>query len=206
MISAREASADFATGKTALRVGREAIAMQWRAGCAVSRGCKSRAIAAPFGCSILAYPSKSSRSGLGGSVRHSRRRQTSCPFAIGRVEFPPSNSVRAGGRLGHTECGALETTLQQLQRPIENQCAICIPRGFDTAIRRKPVSTALRTRSFSLAPAEVRAKSTRREHLRHGSDIIEQLIQGVPLMVVGAEYSMETGVVDFFDALPETNS
>jgi len=38
--------------------------------------------------------------------------------------------------------------------------------------------------------------------LRHGSDIIEQLIQKAGLMVVGAEYSLDTGVVDFFDGLP----
>jgi carbonic anhydrase len=43
-------------------------------------------------------------------------------------------------------------------------------------------------------------------HLRHGSDIIEQLIKKAGLMVVGAEYSLETGVVDFFDGLPGTAS
>jgi carbonic anhydrase len=42
-------------------------------------------------------------------------------------------------------------------------------------------------------------------HLRHGSDIIENLIQNAGLLVVGAEYSLETGVVDFFDNLPERN-
>jgi carbonic anhydrase len=36
-------------------------------------------------------------------------------------------------------------------------------------------------------------------HLRHGSEIIENLIQNAGMMVVGAEYSLETGVVDFFD-------
>jgi len=36
-------------------------------------------------------------------------------------------------------------------------------------------------------------------NLRHGSDIIENLIQNAGLRVVGAEYSLETGVVDFFD-------
>jgi carbonic anhydrase len=39
-------------------------------------------------------------------------------------------------------------------------------------------------------------------HLRHGSDIIENLIQKDGLMVVGAEYSLETGVVDFFENVP----
>jgi carbonic anhydrase len=39
-------------------------------------------------------------------------------------------------------------------------------------------------------------------HLRHGSDILEQLIQQEGLAVVGAEYSLETGLVDFFDGVP----
>ena len=38
--------------------------------------------------------------------------------------------------------------------------------------------------------------------LRHGSQILEQLIQVEGLLVVGAEYSLETGVVDFFDGVP----
>ena len=39
-------------------------------------------------------------------------------------------------------------------------------------------------------------------HLRHGSDILEQLIENDGLIVVGAEYSLETGLVDFFDGVP----
>jgi carbonic anhydrase len=41
------------------------------------------------------------------------------------------------------------------------------------------------------------------DHLRHGSQILEQLIQDDGLLVVGAEYALETGVVDFFDVAPE---
>jgi carbonic anhydrase len=40
-------------------------------------------------------------------------------------------------------------------------------------------------------------------HLRHGSEILEQLIQQDGLLVVSAEYSLETGIVDFFDGAPE---
>jgi carbonic anhydrase len=39
--------------------------------------------------------------------------------------------------------------------------------------------------------------------LRHGSDILEQLIEREGLVVVGAEYSLETGVVEFFDGIPD---
>jgi carbonic anhydrase len=48
--------------------------------------------------------------------------------------------------------------------------------------------------------ANIRASAN---HLRHGSDVLEQLIQKEGLLVVGAEYSLETGVVDFFDSMPE---
>jgi carbonic anhydrase len=35
------------------------------------------------------------------------------------------------------------------------------------------------------------------DHLRHGSQVLEQLIQNDGLRVVGAEYSLETGRVEF---------
>ena len=41
------------------------------------------------------------------------------------------------------------------------------------------------------------------DHLRRGSEIIEHLIRNDGLVVVGAEYSLKTGVVDFFDGVPE---
>ena len=39
-------------------------------------------------------------------------------------------------------------------------------------------------------------------HLRHGSEVLEQLIQKDGLLVVGSEYSLETGIVEFFDGMP----
>ena len=49
--------------------------------------------------------------------------------------------------------------------------------------------------------ANVRASAN---HLRHGSEVLEELIQRNQLLAVGAEYSLETGMVDFFDGVPET--
>jgi carbonic anhydrase len=37
------------------------------------------------------------------------------------------------------------------------------------------------------------------DHLRHGSEVLEQLVRTDGLLIVGAEYSLETGVVDFFE-------
>jgi len=46
--------------------------------------------------------------------------------------------------------------------------------------------------------ANIRASAN---HLRHGSEVLEQLIQNEGLVIVGAEYALETGVVEFFDGV-----
>jgi len=130
------------------------------------------------------------------------------PSQIGSVEFAAEKfGTRLVVVLGHTLCGAIEATLQQLQRPIENQSRNL--HSIVDLIRPSVedlLATELRHDHGALRHAAVRANiraSVR--NLRHGSDIIEQLIQKAGLWVVGAEYSLETGVVDFFDALPETD-
>ena len=40
------------------------------------------------------------------------------------------------------------------------------------------------------------------DHLRHGSEVLERLVERDGLLIVGAEYCLETGVVDFFDGVP----
>jgi carbonic anhydrase len=124
------------------------------------------------------------------------------PSQIGSVEFA---AEQFGSRLvvvlGHSRCGAIETTLEQLRRPVENQS-----RNLHSIVDLvRPAVEGLLASEFkhdhqALLHAAVRANiraSVR--NLRHGSDIIENLIQNAGLRVVGAEYSLETGVVDFFD-------
>ena len=41
------------------------------------------------------------------------------------------------------------------------------------------------------------------DHLRHGSELLEQLIQNAGLLIVGAEYNLESGVVEFFDGMED---
>jgi carbonic anhydrase len=130
------------------------------------------------------------------------------PSQIGSVEFAAEKfGTRLVVVLGHTRCGAIETTLQQLQRPIENQSRNL--HSIVDLIRPSVeglLATEIRHDLGALGRAAVRANiraSVKR--LRHGSDIIKQLIQKAGLMVVGAEYSLETGAVDFFEALPETD-
>ena len=103
-------------------------------------------------------------------------------------------------------CGAIDATLQQLQRPIENQSRNL--HSIVDLIRPSVeglLATHLKDDLPALGRAAVRANIRASvQNLRHGSDIIEQLIQKAGLMVVGAEYSLETGVVDFFDGLEQT--
>jgi carbonic anhydrase len=129
------------------------------------------------------------------------------PSQIGSVEFAAEQfGTRLVVVLGHTQCGAIQTTLQQLQRPIENQSRNL--RSIVDLIRPSVeglLATELRHDLHALARAAVRANIRASvQRLRHGSDIIEQLIHKAGLMVVGAEYSLQTGVVDFFDGLEQT--
>jgi carbonic anhydrase len=127
------------------------------------------------------------------------------PSLIGSVEFAAEQfGTRLVVVLGHTRCGAIETTLEQLQRPVENQSHNL--HSIVDFIRPGIVgllSTDLKNNHDALVREACRANIRASvNHLRHGSDIIENLIQNAGLMVVGAEYSLETGVVDFFENMP----
>lgn len=124
---------------------------------------------------------------------------------VGSVEFA---AERFGTRLvvvlGHTRCGAIQATLEELQRPSESQS-----RNLRSIVDRiRPsveglLATDLRRDPEALAAQAVRANvRVSAHHLRHGSEILEQLIQRDGLLVVGAEYSLETGIVEFFDGVP----
>jgi carbonic anhydrase len=131
------------------------------------------------------------------------------PSLIGSVEFAAEQfGTHLVVVLGHTQCGAIETTLQQLRRPVENQSRNL--HSIVDLIRPSVeglLATELRHDHRALGQAAVRANIRASvQHLRHGSDVIEQLIQKAGLMVVGAEYSLETGVVDFFDGLSDIDA
>ena len=126
------------------------------------------------------------------------------PSQIGSVEFAAEQfGTRLVVVLGHSRCGAIETTLEQLRRPPENQShnlhsIVDLVRPSVEGL----LGTSLAHDHDTLVHHAVRANiRTSVHHLRHGSDIIENLIRNAGLMVVGAEYSLETGVVDFFDGL-----
>jgi carbonic anhydrase len=124
------------------------------------------------------------------------------PSQIGSVEFAAEQfGTRLVVVLGHSQCGAIHATLEQLQRPKENQSRNL--HSIVDLIRPSVeglLATDLRHDLNALVHLAVRANiQASVNHLRHGSEIIENLIQEDGLVVVGAEYSLATGVVDFFE-------
>ena len=127
------------------------------------------------------------------------------PSQVGSVEFA---AARFGTRLvvvmGHSQCGAVLATLEELRRPTENQS-----RNLAAIVDRvRPAVAGLLHTNLvhdqdALVKEAVRANiRASTNHLRHGSQVLEQLIKEEGLLIVGAEYSLETGEVDFFDGVP----
>jgi carbonic anhydrase len=127
------------------------------------------------------------------------------PSQVGSVEFAAARySTRLVVVLGHSQCGAILATLEELRAPTANQS-----RNLASIVDRVRPSVEgvfagnLGRDSEALVQQAVRANIRASvDHLRHGSRVLEELIQDEGLLVVGAEYALETGVVDFFDLAP----
>lgn len=126
------------------------------------------------------------------------------PSQIGSVEF----AVERFGTslvvvLGHSNCGAILATLEQLLRPTEQRS----PNLRSIVDRVRPsiaplLATELRQDHDALVGHAVRANVRQSTNqLRHGSGILEEYVQQDKLLVVGADYSLETGKVEFFDGM-----
>ncbi len=127
------------------------------------------------------------------------------PSLVGSVEFAAGRfGTRLVVVLGHTSCGAILATLEALEQPSAPQS----PNLQAIVDRVRPSVASLldagpATDHDALVHAAVRANiRASADHLRHGSRLLEQLIRDDGLMVVGAEYSLESGTVEFFDGLP----
>ena len=128
------------------------------------------------------------------------------PSQIGSVEFAVSRyNTRLVVVLGHSHCGAVSATIETLLEGEDSGS-----RNIASIVDRvKPsvqplLDTDLRHDREALRGAAVRANvRASTNQLRHGSRIIESLIETDGLLVVGAEYALETGLVDFFDGVPD---
>lgn len=124
------------------------------------------------------------------------------PSQVGSVEFAAENfGTRLVVVLGHSNCGAIVATLDGIANPttggsknlqsIVNRVRPAIEELTETPLKDKPedlVKHAVR--------ANVRASVNQ---LRHGSELLENLIREQGLMVVGAEYDLATGKVEFLE-------
>ena len=127
------------------------------------------------------------------------------PSQVGSVEFAAARySTRLVVVLGHSQCGAILATLEELQQPTGLQS-----RNLRSIVDRvRPsveplLSTGMRHDQEALVREAIRANIRASvDHLRHGSEVLEQLIAEEGLLIVGAEYSLETGVVNFLDGAP----
>ena len=128
------------------------------------------------------------------------------PSQIGSVEFAATQfDARLVVVLGHTQCGAIHATMQQLQEPSESRSRNL--RSIVDFIR--PSVESLLAQGLGGDPDKLVEQAVRAnilasaDHLRHGSDILEELERDDGLLIVGAEYSLDTGLVDFFDGVPD---
>jgi carbonic anhydrase len=131
------------------------------------------------------------------------------PSQVGSVEFAADRfGTRLVVVLGHSKCGVILAALEELSRSREDRS-----RNLRSIVDRvRPsvealLATDLRNNHDALVTQAVRTNvRVSAHHLRNGSELLEQLVRTDGLLVVGAEYSLETGIVEFFDGVPADES
>ena len=124
------------------------------------------------------------------------------PSQIDSVEFSAVlHRARLVVVLGHTQCGAILSTIEALNQPADDQA-----RKLRSIVDRvRPSVEMLMETEVGKNRDELIRHSVRNNirmsvnQLRRGSAALEHLIEHEGLRVVGAEYSLETGVVEFFN-------
>lgn len=132
------------------------------------------------------------------------------PSQVGSVEFAAD---RFGTTLvvvmGHTHCGAIDATIDTMSKNGQDQPSRNLLSIVDRI--RPTVAPLMRTElaqnRAALAREAIRANvRVSVDHLRHGSPVLEQLTLSRGLAIVGAEYDIESGIVDFFDGVEDAVS
>ncbi len=124
------------------------------------------------------------------------------PSQVGSVEFA---AERYGCPLvvvlGHSHCGAIQATIETLRHPdkLPSRNLMSIVNRVRPAVEML-FQTELSHDDEKLSKHAVRANVYASvSQLRHGSSVLENLAAQGKLMIVGAEYSLESGEVTFFD-------
>jgi carbonic anhydrase len=126
------------------------------------------------------------------------------PSQIASVEFAVQRyGISLVVLMGHTGCGAIEATLEAIARPQDD------PHPLRSIVDRvRPAIEPLTHTELARDPLGLRHQCVRANvraganHLRHGSPVLERMVLDGQVSVVGAEYDLESGVVDFFDGVP----
>jgi carbonic anhydrase len=126
------------------------------------------------------------------------------PSQVGSVEFAAEAfGTRLVVVMGHTRCGAIRATIDELRRPSQKQS-----RNLAAIVDRvRPAVEGLLRIDENIEEEKLHREAVRANvrvsasALRHGSPILEELIGRGELKVVGAEYALETGEVTFFDGV-----
>jgi carbonic anhydrase len=125
------------------------------------------------------------------------------PSQMGSIEFAvDSLGCRLVVVLGHTQCGAVKAAVQQGESTMPQDLGALIDqvrRSVDGELETHPLAEGEDPIGRAVR-ANVRASA---RSLRSGSPVLEGLIRSDGLVVIGAEYALETGEVDFFDGVDE---
>lgn len=124
------------------------------------------------------------------------------PSLVGSVEFAAATfSTRLAVVMGHSGCGAVQATLDALR----SGAHIPSDNIRDIVDRIRPAALAVLDAGKSSSAPELLEAAVRAnvrasvDHLRHGSRVLEEMVRTGHVAVVGAEYDLATGRVDFFD-------
>jgi carbonic anhydrase len=125
------------------------------------------------------------------------------PSLVGSVEFAAATTqARLVVVMGHTQCGAIQATYDAMEKKkpaitenirdiverIQPHIQQLISKRKEKVDQKQLLREAMRTNVLASA-----------NHLRHGSRLLENMVRDEKLLIVGAEYCIETGLVDFFD-------
>jgi carbonic anhydrase len=120
------------------------------------------------------------------------------PSQIGSVEFAATNlGTRLVVVLGHSKCGAVDAALQALAGAGD----VASPNLRSIVESIRPALEPMLAKEGEIDIAEAVAANIRHSvtRLRAGSSILRDLTDSGEIKIVGAEYSIETGEVRFFD-------
>ena len=125
------------------------------------------------------------------------------PSQIGSIEFAVETfQTPLVVVLGHTRCGAVAATLNQIRQPQASRS-----QHLRSIVERiRPAVEPLSEIGTDLTPEQLLERAIRSNirmsvnQLRHGSSFLEEIHDSGSLWIVGAEYSLESGEVDFFES------